>query len=103
MLNAALTPLMLGATPPAYLGRMMAVFNPVNQLASMASVAVGGWLASTVLQGFRTDLAGIAFTRIDTIFTVSGLLIVVAGIYAFVALPRAVGTPASTAEATLAR
>jgi MFS family permease len=88
MLNTALTPLLLQATPKQYLGRMMAVFDPINMSASMISVIVGGWLASTVLRDFHGSVLGVHVGRIDIIFSVAGLLIVLGGIYAAVALPR---------------
>ncbi len=88
MINTAITPLLLQATPKRYLGRMMAVFDPVNMSASMISVAVAGWLASTVLRDFHGRAFGLHIGRIDTIFSVAGLLIVTGGLYAAVALPR---------------
>lgn len=87
-LNTAMTPLLLEATPPEYLGRVVAVFNPVNELASMLSAVVAGWLASSALMGFHSSIAGVRFGPIDTIFAVSGLMIVLAGCYAAAALPR---------------
>jgi hypothetical protein len=63
----------------------MAVINPVIQLASMLSVVVAGWLASTVLQGLNAHIAGVAFGRIDTVFTASGICILLAGLYALAA------------------
>jgi Na+/melibiose symporter-like transporter len=94
MLNTAMTPLLLDVTPPEYLGRMVAVFNPINQMASMLSVVVAGWLASTLLSGFGADLGGLHFGPIDTIFAASGVLIVLAGVYAHSALPHPSEQPA---------
>jgi MFS family permease len=88
MLNTAMSPLLLKAAPPAYLGRVIAVFTPVSQLASMLSAAVAGWLASTALRGFDGHIGGLHFGPVDTIFAGAGVLIVLAGIYASVALPR---------------
>ena len=51
---------------------MLSVFNPINQMASMLSVVVAGWLASTVLQNFWGSLGGLRFGPIDTIFAVAG-------------------------------
>jgi uncharacterized membrane protein len=99
MLNTAITPLLLASTPRESLGKMIAVFNPINQLASMLSVVVAGWLASTVLRNFAVSLAGLRFGPIDTIFSVSGLLIVIAGGYALIALPRQAAEPATVAPA----
>lgn len=99
MLNTAMTPLLLNVTPPQYLGRMIAVFNPINQLASMLSVVAAGWLASTALHGFSATVAGMHFGPIDTIFAVAGVLIVLAGGYAYFALPRQSTEPVASAPA----
>jgi MFS family permease len=99
MMNTAMTPLLLRAAPPQYIGRVVAVFNPINQLASMLSVVVAGWLASTALRGFSGRLTGIRFGPIDTIFAASGLLIILAGCYAVVALPREASASVKQAEA----
>jgi MFS family permease len=87
MLNTAVAPLLLDATPREYLGRVMAVFTPVNQLASMLSVAVAGWLTSIVLRSFRASFAGVNVNSVSLIFIVAGGLIFVSGIRAFAALP----------------
>ncbi|MER5637590.1 MFS transporter [Kitasatospora sp. NPDC002227] len=91
VLNTAVSPLILGSTPSEYLGRVIAVFNPASQLAGMVSVAAAGWLAATGLAGFHGELAGLHFGPVDTVFAVSGLLVVLAGCYAAVALPRRSG------------
>ena len=65
----------------------MAVFNSVNQLASMFSVVVSGWLTSTVLRSFRASFAGITLNSVSLTFIVAGGLIVVSGIPVFAALP----------------
>jgi MFS family permease len=95
MLNTAVAPLLMDAVPREYLGRVMAVFNPVNQFASMLSVVVSGWLTSTVLRSFRASFAGITLNSVSLIFVVAGGLIFVSGIRAFAALPS-VSTPSVT-------
>lgn len=87
MLNTAVAPLLLDAAPREYLGRVMAVFNPVNQFASMLSVVISGWLTSTVLRSFRASFAGVTLNSVSLIFIVAGGLIFVSGIRAFTALP----------------
>jgi MFS family permease len=94
MLNTAVAPLLLDAVPREYLGRAMAVFNPVNQLASMVSVVLSGWLTSTVLRSFRASFAGITLNSVSLIFVIAGGLIFVSGIRAFAALPS-VSTPSA--------
>jgi len=87
MLNTAVAPLLLAAAPREYIGRVMAVFMPVNQLACMASVVVSGWLTSTVLRTFRATVAGVTLNSVSLVFVVAGGLIIVSGIRAFAALP----------------
>jgi MFS family permease len=87
MLNTAVAPLLLAAAPREYMGRVMAVFMPVNQLACMASVVVSGWLTSTVLRTFRATVAGVTLNSVSLVFVVAGGLIIVSGIRAFAALP----------------
>ena len=87
MLNTAVAPLLLDAAPREYLGRVMAVFMPVNQLASMLSVVISGWLISTVLRSFRAYFAGITLNSVSLIFIVAGGLIFASGVRAFAALP----------------
>ncbi|MBV9854203.1 MAG: MFS transporter [Streptosporangiaceae bacterium] len=87
MLNTAVAPLLLDAAPREYLGRVMAVFTPLNQLASMLSVVICGWLTSTVLRSFRASFGGVTLNSVSLIFIVAGGLIFVSGIRAFAALP----------------
>ncbi|MFC8954751.1 MFS transporter [Streptomyces sp. NPDC057101] len=90
VLNTAMAPLLLAAAPPDYRGRVMAVFYPVTKLASMLSAVLSGWLAGSVLHGFTGSVGGLSFGPIDTIFAVSGLIVVLSGVYAWLSLP---GTP----------
>jgi MFS family permease len=96
-LNTAATPLLMNATPREYLGRVMSVLYPALQLASIVSVLVAGWLASTVLAGFHAQVGGLRFGRIDTIFLASGLLVTAAGLYAAGSLREAAQPAAETA------
>jgi MFS family permease len=88
-MNAGLSPQLLAVTPKGYTGRMIAVLTPVVTAASMISVVLAGSLASTVLHGFHASVAGLRIGPIDTIFTVSALLIVAAGVFGYIALPPA--------------
>lgn len=78
----------LKSAPPEFIGRVIAVFNPVNQMASMLSIVFAGWLAGTVLLGFHATIAGIHFGPIDVIFTGAGILILAASLCGAAALPR---------------
>jgi MFS family permease len=85
-LNIAVGPLILHVTPREYIGRVMAVITPANSLASVASISLAGALASTALRGFHATFLGLTFGPIDTIFTGTGLLILIGGVYAMLNL-----------------
>src|ERR1700683_599262 len=87
ILNTAMAPILMTAAPKEFMGRIVSVFQPATQAASMLSVVIAGYLASTVLRGLHTSVAGIHIGAIDTIFSVAGILIVLAGFYARAALP----------------
>ncbi|MFB7469561.1 MFS transporter [Kitasatospora sp. NPDC056184] len=95
MLNTAMAPLMLAATPQEFRGRVVSVFYPVTRLAAMLTAVLSGWLAGSGLQGFSGSVAGLRFGPIDTILAVSGLLVVLAGVYARLALPAVEAAPAA--------
>jgi MFS family permease len=99
VINTAMTPLLLGAMPSEYRGRVMAVFNPGVQLGSMLAVVVAGWLAGSELRSFHATLAGQRFGTIDVIYAGSGVLMIVAAAYSVFALRSAAGKPESSAEA----
>ncbi|MEU7702821.1 MFS transporter [Streptomyces sp. NPDC039028] len=87
VLNTAMAPLLLAAAPPDLRGRVMAVFYPVTKLASMLAAVLSGWLAGSVLTDVAGSVAGVRFGPIDTIFAVSGLVVVLSGVFAWLALP----------------
>ncbi len=86
-MNAGLSSQLLAVTPREFTGRMFAVLTPLMTAASMISVVLAGLLASTALRDFHGSIAGIHISGIDTIFSVSALLILAAGTYAYFALP----------------
>ena len=79
-INAAAPPIFLAVIPPDMVGRVMSVFNPLQQVANIGSLAAAGFLAGTVLHGFHANVGGITFGPIDTIFAASALLIIAAGL-----------------------
>jgi MFS family permease len=97
LLNAGINPMLMAAIPGEFTGRVIAIIDPAMQLATVISTTVSAWLASTVLLGFHGDVGGLHIGRIDTIFAGSALLLVVAGGYAFITLPKrnAVGSEAT--------
>jgi Na+/melibiose symporter-like transporter len=88
LLNTAFTPLLLKAVSARYLGRVFAVMMPVNTLSQMLSMAAAGWLASSVLGQLHGTVLGVHIGPIDTIWSVAGLLMIAAGGYGMLALPR---------------
>jgi hypothetical protein len=63
----------------------------------MVAALGAGWLASTVLRDFHADVGPATLGRIDTIFTIGGLVVLIGGLYAWIALRRA-DFPATTAS-----
>ena len=74
-------PLVLKATPRELVGRVAAILNPSPTLASLVSISLAGYLASTVLRGWHANILGITFGTIDTILSGAGILLVLAGLY----------------------
>jgi MFS family permease len=79
-LNAAAPPLFLAVIPPGLIGRVMAIFNPLQQTASITSMALAGVLAT----------AGLS---VSAIFGASAMLIIAAGCAIMIPL-RGVGAAA---------
>jgi MFS family permease len=79
-LNAAAPPLLLAAIPQHLMGRVMSVFNPLQQVANVTSIAAAGFLAGTVWPGMHLTVAGVRFGAVDSIFAVSALLIIIGGL-----------------------
>ena len=80
--NIAVGPLLLKNTPKDLVGRVVSVLTPAVTTASMLATIVAGTLASTVLKGLNIHVLSVQFGPIDTIFTATGLLAVLGGIYA---------------------
>lgn len=94
-------PLALHGTSREFVGRVMAVINPLGRLAALISVVLAGYFASTVLQGFHASLLGITFGPVDTVFTGMGLLAVIGGVYARISLGDTITEAASSSEEPL--
>lgn len=85
--NAATSPILFREVPRALLGRVISVINPLQQLTSMVSAMLSGWLVSDLLRGFDTSVGPVRLRPIDTVFAACGVLFVVAGLAARVVLP----------------
>jgi MFS family permease len=88
LLNVAIGPMLLHVTPRELIGRVVSIIQPAATLSSLLSIAVSGYLASTLLVDFHTRLLGITLGPIDTIFTVAGLLALISGLYSLTSLGR---------------
>jgi MFS family permease len=85
-INVTVGPLLLHLTPREFVGRISSVMTPSVTLASMASAAIAGYLVGNVLRGLHVSLLNITFGPLDTVFMVSGILVIGAGVYAMLAL-----------------
>ncbi|GCE07199.1 MFS transporter [Dictyobacter aurantiacus] len=85
-INVVVGPLLMRFTHREYMGRVSAIFSPVIQAAQFFSIIVAGFLASTLLKGLHTSIYEVKVGPIDTIFTGAGLLAILAGTYASIAL-----------------
>jgi MFS family permease len=94
VLNAVFEPLILQVTPQHLLGRVNSVISPMIQLASIASMALAGLLASTVLRGFHQVVAGVVLGPYNTIFAVAGLLFLAGGLTSIAPMQAAVSAGA---------
>lgn len=79
-LNAAAPPLFLANIPQHMIGRVMSVFNPLQQAANIISAALAGLAAASLLRGARITIAGATFGPISIIFATSAVLICSAGL-----------------------
>ncbi len=83
VLNVAITPILIGATPRELLGRVAGVFQPLTQVTNLAGMALAGYLASTLLRGFHHRIVGVWMGTYDLIFSVAGLLFILGGFVAW--------------------
>lgn len=76
-MNATFSPMFMRSVPEAVLGRASVALQVFPTVANLVAMAVTGWLVSTALQGLDVHALGTTFGPVDTVFTVSGLLILV--------------------------
>ncbi len=81
-INVAMGPIMYRVTPRALIGRVSATLNPLINAAMLIGLIGGGLLYSTVMQHFSVTILGIHFGPLDTILLGTGLMCVLAGLYA---------------------
>lgn len=86
--NVAVGPIMFHVVSKELIGRIAAIVNPVLSLSSLLSIAIVGYLDSTLLHNFHAQVLGLAFGPIDTILLGSGTLATIGGLYAVVKLRK---------------
>ncbi len=84
--NVAVGPLLLRQTPPEMIGRVSATLGTFSTSGLMLSVLLASYLTSVVLVSLHVQAFGMLFGPIDTVYLGGGLLCVLAGLYAFIAL-----------------
>src|SRR5258706_167704 len=84
--NATASPFILQATPRNFFCCVIAGFYSLFSLVAMLSVVIASYLDSVVLLNFHARLVGIVLGPIDTIFTGTGILAILGGLYAMVSL-----------------
>jgi MFS family permease len=85
-LNIAASPLMMRTTPPALLGRVIAIFQPITSLVILLATALVGYLASVALVNFHETWLDMRFGPVDTIWGGGGVLIALSAIVVIVGL-----------------
>lgn len=94
ILNVAITPILVEATPRHLLGRVAGVIQPLTQATDLIGMALAGYLASTLLRGFHHRVLGVWMGTYDLIFTGAGLLFVLGGVVAW----RGLRTPSPSPD-----
>ncbi len=79
-------PLMLRVTPQELLGRVSSLFNPCSTLATLLGSTVAGFIASALVGHFHFSFLNMSFGPVDTIFTGTGVLLLIGGFYAMLNL-----------------
>jgi MFS family permease len=90
MLTVSVGPVMMATIPREFIGRVSALLNPILNLGNLAGLAIGGVSYSLLIGTFDREIGIVRVRPIDTIFTVSALLTVSAGIWTMYAM-RGVG------------
>ena len=88
MLTVAVGPVMMATIPREFIGRVSALLNPLLNLGNLVGLAIGGITYSFLIGSFDREFGMFRIRPIDTIFTVSALLTIAAGIWARNAMRR---------------
>lgn len=80
-LNVAYSPILLKETPKNFIGRVSSVINPLVTIATLISVSGAGYVSGILLAHLHFQLLGLTFGPVDTVFTISGVIILLAGVF----------------------
>jgi MFS family permease len=78
-INVAASPILLKETPKNFIGRVSSVMNPLITIGTLISVSGAGYVAGILLTNLHLQIAGLTFGPVDTVFTISGVVILLAG------------------------
>lgn len=84
--NSNIGPLLMAIVPREFMGRVSAVMGPANRVVAIVSMVAAGLVASWLGAGFHLTVAGVAFGRLDAVFTVASAFVLAGAVYAFFAL-----------------
>jgi MFS family permease len=85
--NIVISPLLQRTIPYHLLGRVKGVLTPSMYLIMMLSTIFFGYLATLLRGHWHATIWIITFGPIDTIFTATGVILIIGGIYAWRMLP----------------
>ncbi|MDE9367020.1 MFS transporter [Luteipulveratus sp. YIM 133132] len=78
--NTVLMPMVMRSIPSELLGRATVVITVFPTVASLTSMAITSWVVSTAMRDLDVTVGGLHFGPIDTVFTISGLLMIGTGL-----------------------
>jgi MFS family permease len=81
-LPIALNAMVLRETSSQFIGRVVAIFGPLQRLGMIVGLVLGGTLYGFVLPDFHYEVIGVDIGPLDTIFSLAGAICVLAGLYA---------------------
>jgi MFS family permease len=80
--NVVGVPLLLKVTPKEFIGRVITVMGPIQQLTSIIGMLLAGYLVGRPLHSMNAHVLGVHFGPVDTVFGVSALLMISGALWA---------------------
>ncbi|HLZ61379.1 MAG TPA: MFS transporter [Ktedonosporobacter sp.] len=85
-LNVTASPMFMEETPKYLLGRVASIIGPLTTLGGLISVVCAGYVSGVLLVHMHLSVMGLLFGPVDTVLTISGMIMVIGGVYASFAL-----------------